>query len=149
MPPQADPLDALAARLGHGFSDRALLLQALTHRSYANEHPPAPDNEALAFLGDAVLQLVVTEHLWRAAPGDPVGALTPRRADLVSGATLARWAARIELGALVRLGRGEHEQGGRDKESVLATALEAVLGALYLEAGLPAVRRVVALLAVW
>lgn len=149
MSSHADPLDALAARLGHAFPDRALFLQALTHRSYANEHPPAPDNESLAFLGDAVLQLVVTERLWRAAPGDPVGVLTPRRAELVSGATLARWAARIELGRLVRLGRGEREQGGPEKESVLATALEAVLGALYLEAGLPAVRRVVALLAVW
>lgn len=145
----ADPLEALGARLGHAFTDRPLLLRALTHRSYANEHPPAQDNEALAFLGDAVLQLVVTEHLWQAAPADPVGVLTPRRAEIVSGATLARWAERLDLGALLRLGRGEALQGGHAKDSVLATALEAVLGAVYLEAGLPAVRRVVGLLAVW
>ncbi|MBI2526841.1 MAG: ribonuclease III family protein [Candidatus Rokubacteria bacterium] len=144
-----DPLDVLGARLGHAFGDPALLLQALTHRSYANEHPESPDNEALAFLGDAVLQLIVTEQLWRAAPGDPVGLLTPRRAEIVSGAALARCAERLELGELLRLGRGEAQQGGRARESVLATALEAVLGVLYLEGGLPAARRVVASLALW
>ena len=139
----------MEARLGHAFGDRILLLEALTHRSYANEHPESRDNEALAFLGDAVLQLVVTEHLWRASPGDPVGVLTPRRAEVVSGASLARWAEQLELGPLLRLGRGEQQQGGQVKESVLATALEAVLGALYLEGGLPVARRVVASLALW
>jgi len=137
------------ARLGHAFGDRILLLEALTHRSYANEHPESRDNEALAFLGDAVLQLVVTEHLWRASPGDPVGVLTPRRAEVVSGASLARWAEQLELGPLLRLGRGEQQQGGQAKESVLATVLEAVLGVLYLDGGLPVVRRVVASLALW
>ncbi len=139
----------MEARLGHAFGDRILLLEALTHRSYANEHPESRDNEALAFLGDAVLQLVVTEHLWRASPGDPVGVLTPRRAEVVSGASLARWAEQLELGPLLRLGRGEQQQGGQAKESVLATVLEAVLGVLYLDGGLPVVRRVVASLALW
>ncbi len=139
-----DPLPALAAHLGHDFQDRALLLRALTHRSYTNEHPEASDNESLAFLGDAVLGLIVAEHLWRTAPGEGVGT-----AEIVSGANLARWAGRVELGAHLRLGRGEQVTGGRAKESVLATALEAVLGVVYLEGGLVAARRAIALLAAW
>src|SRR5438093_1431496 len=130
----------LGASLGHLFQDPTLLIQALTHRSWANEHPPAGDNESLAFLGDAVLALVVAESLWHDAPGSPVGVLTPRRAELVSGANLARWAERMGLGAHLRLGRGEQLTGGAAKESVLATALEAVLGVVYLEGGLPAAR---------
>ena len=145
----ADPLGALGARLGHAFRDRGLLEQALTHRSYANEHPPIEGNDSLAFLGDAVLALVVAEHLWRASPGATVGVLTPGRAELVSGANLARWAETLGLGAHLRLGRGEQLTGGHGKESVLATALEAVLGVVYLEGGLPAARQAVAALAVW
>jgi ribonuclease-3 len=147
--PGPDPLPTLGVRLGHEFQDRARLLQALTHRSYANEHPPEPDNEALAFLGDAVLGLVVAEHLWEAVPEQTVGTLTPRRAEIVSGANLARWAERLDLGAHLRLGRGEQRTGGHAKESVLATALEAVLGVVYLEGGLAAARRAIALLATW
>jgi len=139
----------LGARLGHTFRDPALLREALTHRSFANENPGAPDNERLALLGDAVLGLVVAEHLLASAPGEPVGVLTPRRAALVSGESLARWAAAIDLGAHLRLGRGEEQMGGRGKESVLATALEAVLGAIYREGGVDACRRAVAVLAVW
>ena len=122
-------------------------MQALTHRSYANEHPPEPDNEALAFLGDAVLDLVVAERLWRASPDAPVGVLSPARADLVSDANLARWARRVDLGPHLRLGRGEEETGGRDKETLLADALEAVLGVVYLEGGVDGARRVVGVLA--
>ena len=80
----------LERRLGHRFRDPALLERALTHASYANEHPPAPDHEPLALLGDAALGLVVAEHLLTADPGAPVGVLTPRRAELVSGERLAR-----------------------------------------------------------
>ena len=143
-----DPLAALEARLGHAFADRDLLLEALTHRSWANEHPGARDNEALAFVGDAVLGLVVAEHLAASEPA-AVGVLTPRRAELVSGASLARWAERLSLGDCLRLGRGEAQTGGHAKESVLATALEAVLGAVYREAGLPGAARVIAALALW
>ena len=96
------PLDALEARLGHIFADRELLLEALTHRSWVNEHPGARDNEALAFVGDAVLGLVVAEHLASAEPAAAVGVLTPRRADLVSGASLARWATACAWGAAKR-----------------------------------------------
>ena len=144
-----DPREALGRRLGHVFRDRDLLREALTHRSFANENPGSADNERLALLGDAVLALVVAEHLLATAPAQPVGVLTPRRAALVSGENLARWARGLGLGAHLRLGRGEEQTGGRDKESVLATALEAVLGVIYREGGLEASRRAVAALAVW
>ena len=105
---------------------------------------PTEHQEALAFLGDAALALVVAEQLLDADATAPVGVLTPRRAAIVSGANLARWATALGLGTLVRLGRGEDLTGGRARESILATTLEAVLGVIYLEAGLPAVRVAVA-----
>jgi ribonuclease-3 len=142
-------LAELEHRLGHPFVDPDLLIRALTHASYANEHPPLASNEALALVGDAALGLVVAEHVFAMDPGASVGVLTPRRAELVSGANLARWATELGLGSLVRLGRGEDQTGGRARESILATTLEALLGAIYLEAGIPAVRRVVARLANW
>ena len=83
------------------------------------------------------------------SPTAPVGVLTPDRAELVSGANLARWAAGLALGPLLRLGRGEDQSGGRERESILATTLEAVLGAVYLERGLDGVRTIVARLAAW
>ena len=139
----------LERRLGHRFLDLATLERALTHASYANEHPPLADHEPLALLGDAALGLVVAEHLLTADPSAPVGTLTPKRAALVSGTNLARWAAELELGELVRLGRGEEQTGGRARESILATTLEAVLGAVYLDGGIAAVRQAVARLALW
>ena len=145
----ADPLEHLGARLGHAFRDAALLEQALTHSSFANEHSGVRDNGALGFLGDAVLALVVGEHFWRAFPDEPEGVVTPMRAELVSGANLCRWAVTLGLGPALKLGRGEEQTGGREKESVLATALEAVLAAVYLEGGLEAARRAVASLALW
>lgn len=139
----------LEERLGHRFRDGDLLVRALTHASYANEHPPEAHNERLAWLGDAVLALVMTERLLSAAQEEALGALTARRAELVAGATVARWASQLDLGPLLRLGRGERLTGGGAKESVLATALEAVLGAVYLDGGLPAARAVVARVSVW
>jgi ribonuclease III len=144
-----DALAGLERRIGHRFVDRVRLERALTHASYAAEHPPCEHQLALAFLGDAVLALVVGEHLVRTEPGAVVGHLTTRRAELVADETLARWASAIELGALLRLGRGAEQTGGRETASMLATALEALLGALYEEAGLPAVRRIVGELAGW
>jgi ribonuclease-3 len=146
---ETGPLEALETRIGWSFRDRDLLLRALTHASYANEHPPERDNEGLAFLGDAVLGLVVAEWLCETAGDQPVGVLTSRRAALVAGETLARWAGELGVGAFLRLGRGEELTGGRQKESVLATAFEAILGVIYLEGGLSAVRGVVAPLAMW
>lgn len=144
-----DHVAQLERRLEHEFKDRELLARALTHASYANEHLPLAHNEALALLGDAALALIVAERLFQADPTAPVGVMTPERARIVSGANLARWAMSLELGALLRLGIGEERTGGRERESVLATALEAVLGVLYLEGGLDAVRRAVRSLAVW
>ena len=145
----ADPLEQLGHRLGHAFRDRALVEQALTHSSFANEHPGTLDNGALGFLGDAVLALVVGEHLWRAFPDEAEGVLTPMRAEFVSGANLCRWAVALGLGPFLKVGRGEEQTGGREKESLLATALEAVLAVVYLEGGLEAARRAVASLALW
>jgi ribonuclease-3 len=145
----SDALAALERRMGHRFEDRGRVMRALTHASYAAEHPPCEHQLALAFLGDAVLALVVAEHLLRVEPGAVVGSLTGRRAALVADETLAQWAVTLELGALVRLGRGAEQTGGRDTASILATTLEAVLGALYQEAGLVGVRRVVGGLAGW
>jgi len=149
LTPEDAHLEALEGRLGYSFRNRALLRRALTHASYSNEHPPERDNESLAFLGDAVLALVVTERLWETAGDQPVGVLTPQRAALVSGDTLAGWAGELGLGSFLRLGRGEELTGGRQKESVLATALEALVGVIYIEGGLLAVRGVVARLAMW
>jgi len=142
-------INALEDRLGHRFANRPLLERALTHASYSAEHPGAPHQQALAFVGDAVLALVVAEQLWLTEPQAPVGQLTLWRAELVADETLARWAVVLELGVLLRLGRGAEQTGGRETVSMLATTLEAVLGVLYAEAGLPVVRRVVGGLAGW
>jgi ribonuclease-3 len=142
-------ISAFEARLGHRFRDPALLARALTHASYANEHVPTPHQEALAFVGDAAISLVVAERLYADDPDAPVGLLTPRRAELVSGAALARWAADLGLGELLRLGRGEEQTGGRTRPSILATTVEAVIGVVYLEAGLDGVRAVLARHARW
>ena len=146
-----DPLRVaeLQRRLGYRFRDPRLLEQALTHASYANEHPPAADHSRLAFLGDAALALVVADRVRTGDPSAPVGALTSQRAELVTEARLARWAADLELGTLLRLGRGEDQSGGRVRDSILASALEAVLGAIYAEGGLEALRDTVGLLAAW
>jgi len=135
-----EPLARLEERLGWSFRDRALLLEALTHRSYVNEHPEEGirDNERLEFLGDAVLQLVVSADLFRRFPEWPEGRLTELRTALIRGEQLAAWAQALELGQWLRLGKGEAE-GHRVRPSVLADAFEALLGALYLDGGLPAV----------
>ena len=142
-------LEALEERLGYRFRSRDLLLEALTHASYAHEHPPEPHNERLAWLGDAVLALLVTEWLLTRLPGEGVGVLSSRRAELVAAPTLARWAGQLGLGSLLRLGRGERLTGGSERESVLATAFEALLGVVYSEGGLSAARAVVERLLVW
>jgi len=146
-----DPLRVaeLERRLGYRFRDPRLLEQALTHASYANEHPPAADHSRLALLGDAALALVVAERLMGDDPAATVGVLTSRRAELVAGPRLARWAVDLELGALLRLGRGEYQSGGRARDSILASALEAVLGAIYTEGGLDALRDTLGRLIAW
>ena len=137
---RAAGLERLEAHLGHRFGDRALLEQALTHRSAAG---PAASNERLEFLGDAVLGLVAAELLYHRFPRAEEGELSRRRAWLVREQTLAEIARELELGGLLRLGPGELRSGGFRRDSILADALEAVLGAVYLDGGLGAARRVV------
>ena len=146
-----DPLRVaeLERRLGYRFRDPRLLEQALTHALYANEHPPAADHSRLALLGDAALALVVAERLMADDAAATVGVLTSQRAELVTGPRLARWAGALELGALLRLGRGEDQSGGRARDSILASTLEAVLGAIYTEGGLDALRDTVGRLIAW
>jgi ribonuclease-3 len=118
--------------------DRDLLERALTHRSFAYEHGGLPTNERLEFLGDSVLGLVVTDTLYRSHPDLPEGQLAKLRAAVVNMRALADVAAALHLGSYVRLGRGEETTGGRAKSSILADTLEALLGAVYLDAGLDA-----------
>ncbi|MGH2901664.1 MAG: ribonuclease III, partial [Solirubrobacteraceae bacterium] len=132
---------ALCERLGHRFSRPELLHQALTHSSRANEDGDrAAGNERLEFLGDAVLGLVVAELLMSAHPDEPEGALTRARARAVNQAALAERARSLGLEELVRLGKGLRSSHGADQPSILANVFEAVLGALYLDAGFEAVR---------
>ncbi len=130
-------------RLGHRFASPSLLLHALTHRSLESDDPSETSNERLEFLGDAVLQLVVTEFLFTEYPRLPEGEMAKVRAACVNRTELARIARRIGLGAGIRLGRGEEATGGRAKASILADALEAVLAAVYLDGGQAAARSVI------
>jgi ribonuclease-3 len=114
-----------------------LLERALTHRSFAYENGGLPTNERLEFLGDAVLGVVVTDTLFRGYPNLPEGQLAKLRAAVVNMTALADVARGLNLGAYIRLGRGEEGTGGRDKPSILADTLEAVIGAVYIDCGLP------------
>jgi len=141
----ADVAD-LQAALGLQVDD-ALLRQALTHRSYAYENGGLPTNERLEFLGDSVLGVVVTDTLYRRHPDLPEGQLAKLRAAVVNMRALAGVGGRLRLGAYVYLGRGEEATGGREKASILADTLEAVIGAAYLDGGMavaePLVHRLV------
>jgi ribonuclease-3 len=129
--------------LGISFRQKALLEQAFVHSSYINENPDLawPSNERLEFLGDAVLNFVVTEKLYKQFPNLPEGELTGIRAFLVCRDTLAELASSLGLGDCLLLGRGEESSGGRAKTSNLADAMEALIGALYLDQGLARTRR--------
>jgi ribonuclease-3 len=134
-------VDRLAAHLFEVVDqtiDEPLLLRALTHRSYAYENGGLPNNERLEFLGDSVLGLVVTDSLYAAHPDLPEGQLAKLRAAVVNMRALAQVARTIRLGDYVFLGRGEESTGGRDKASILADTMEAVIAAVYLSGGLPA-----------
>lgn len=132
-----DDLDVLAERLGVPM-DHGALRHALTHRSYAYENGGLPHNERLEFLGDAVLGLVVTDTLYRAHPDRAESLLARYRAAVVNAKALAEVAAELGIGDFLLLGRGEESTGGRAKSSILADAMEALIGAVYLERGLPA-----------
>lgn len=142
------------AALQHHFADRALLVQALTHSSIAHERssaaqasgasdPHREDNERLEFLGDSVVGMVAAEAVYRRYPALPEGELTRMRGSLVSRRHLAEVAQALDLGKYLLLGRGEERSGGRAKTALLANAMEAVIGAIYLDAGLEAARKLI------
>lgn len=137
-----DELQALEARLGHVFADPSRVRLALTHRSSVAKQ--SEHNETLEFLGDSVLGLAISELLLRAWPDANEGQLSKRRAALVNEGSLAAKAEQLDLGPLIQLGRGEEKTGGRQKRSILADAYEAVLGAVFLDAGFEAAQAVVA-----
>ncbi|MCA9848351.1 MAG: ribonuclease III [Dehalococcoidia bacterium] len=135
----AGDVAAFEAVIGVHFDDPALLHAALTHPSFANEHPedPAPTNERLEFLGDAILGAIVAEELYARFPQVQEGRLTEWRSALVCGPTLSRVAVDVlDLGPWLRLGRGEEQTGGREREGNLERAYEAIVGAVYLDRGL-------------
>ena len=134
---------AFEKRLGHAFRDRSRLEAAWVHRSAANERKLAGNYERLEFLGDAVLGLLAAEWLFRRFPDLPEGDLARLKSTLVSAGALARYARQLGLGAHLVLGQGEERSGGRDKTSLLADSLEAVMAAVYLDGGLRAARKVV------
>ncbi|MEO6951305.1 MAG: ribonuclease III [Polyangia bacterium] len=136
----------LEDKLGHHFTDSSKLEVALTHKSFLNENPDCgrAHNERYEFLGDAVVDLAVGHLLMEQAPESSEGDLSRRRATVVSEPTLAQVARGLDLGQWLFLGRGEEQSGGRGKPSVLADALEAILGAIYLDVGFPGALEVVA-----
>jgi ribonuclease-3 len=138
----AAPPGQLLADLGFAL-DPALCEQALTHRSYAYEHGGLPTNERLEFLGDAVLGLVITNTLFQGYPLLPEGQLAKLRAAVVNTRALAGVARELGVGAFLRLGRGEESSGGRDKASILADTLEALIGAVYVDLGIGAATELV------
>jgi ribonuclease-3 len=133
----SEAAEALCKELGYHFADKGLLHDALTHTSFRNERPDVAgaDNERLEFLGDALVGLVVASLLYVRFPDSDEGELTRRRADLVSERGLAQCAEAIGVGAALRLGKGEEKSGGREKPRLLSSALEACVGAVYLDGG--------------
>jgi len=137
-------LTRIESATGHRFRGRQLLVQALTHRSYVNEGPPGTtDNERLEFLGDAVIGFIVSSLLVEWFPSAREGELSKLRASLVGEPSLARVAAELDLGESLVLGKGEEKSGGRTRPSILADGFEALVAAIYLDAGIEAADRFV------
>src|SRR5271156_2150366 len=140
----ASSLEDFQQRLGHSFADENLLRQGLTHASVSHEkRQRLPDNQRLEFLGDAVLQLAVTEELYRRFPEMPEGRLTVLRARLVNRHHLQELAQTLGLGGHLILGRGEENSHGRERGSILADAMEAVIGAVFSEVGWEGARTII------
>ncbi len=130
----------LEEKLGYEFKNRALLINALTHSSYANENREegVPSNERLEFLGDSVLGFAAAKHLYAVEPSLPEGKMTRLRAELVCEHSLYGVARELDLGAYLRMGHGEEKNGGRERASILADATEAVIAAIFLDGGIEA-----------
>ncbi len=143
IPVGAQPIHRLMQHIGIQFQDVTLLQSAFTHSSYRNEHrkPGAKDNERLEFLGDAVLELSVSQYLYRTYPDSLEGELTRMRAAIVCEPSLVMFARRLHFSRYLRLGKGEEMSGGRERSSLLADAFEAFVGALYLDQGHHGVER--------
>ena len=135
-------LASLQPRLGYAFRDATLLERAVTHSSFLPEHPGVESNQRLEFLGDAVLQLVLTDALFQLYPAEREGQLSKRRAALANGPFLAQLARELGLDACLRLGTSEESTGGRTRAAALEDAFEALIGAVYLDSDLPTARRV-------
>lgn len=133
-----DLLEEIQDKIGYTFKDTAMLAQALTHSSYANEYRlhKIGDNERLEFLGDAVLELVSSDFLFKTSKDVAEGQLSKTRASLVCEPTLAYCAREMDLGKYLRLGKGEDNTGGRERDSILSDAMEALIGAIYLDGGI-------------
>lgn len=142
MPPESEKLEET---VGIKFKDKDLLTEALTHRSYLNEYPKwrLPHNERLEFLGDAVLELIVSDELFHKFPNYPEGKMTVLRAALVNSQMLAKIAEEIDLDDFVLLSRGERKDTGKAREVILANAMEALIGAIYLDHGIAYVEKFV------
>ena len=138
-------MTALEDKLGYHFENPALLENALTHSSYANENKSRglQSNERLEFLGDSVLGMVTADYLYRTHPDLPEGVLTRTRAALVCEESLAEVAGLLDLGAYLKLGRGEESGGGRHRPSIVADAVEAVIAAVYLDGGIGSARKLI------
>ncbi len=137
----------LEDKLRYSFANPEMLRLALTHRSVSSEDPSRNDNERLEFLGDAVLQLVITDLLYESYPHLAEGQMAKVRAAVVSGPALAEIARSLDLGLYIELAPGEERTGGREKDSILADGVEAILGAVYLDSGIDAVGEII--LSLW
>lgn len=134
-------MKALEKNLGYSFKNQSLLLNALTHSSYANEaRGGVTSNERLEFLGDSVLSIIVSDYLYKQFGNLPEGELTKLRASLVCEKSLCSFSRKLQLGQFLRLGKGEEKGGGRERDSILADAFEAVLAAIYLDSDLSVAR---------
>lgn len=139
--PMKKDLKILESKIGYAFKKRELLVRALTHPSYRHERQEEADNQRLEFLGDSVLNLVTAEYLFEKHPESQEGDLSKLRSQLTHNETLATIGAELELGTYLHLGKGEDERGGRTRPSNLADAVEAVIGAVYLDSGIIAARK--------
>lgn len=129
--------------LGYSFKNKAVLKEALTHKSFAGEHRGVKHNERLEFLGDSILGAIVADYIYNQCPHDEEGVLSKIKANLVSRRNLYLWGKSLNLGQFIALGRGEFATGGRERDSIISNAVEAVLGAVYLDGGYEAARAVI------
>ncbi|MFA7230254.1 MAG: ribonuclease III [Victivallaceae bacterium] len=136
-----EDIEKLKLKINYNFKNKALLREALTHRSYAVESSLKYDNQRLEFLGDSVLQIILTEYLYLQYPSEPEGTMSKIRSAMVQQETLAQLARKFNLGAFLLVGRGEQETGGNDRDSTLSDLFESLLGAYYLDAGIDEVKK--------